>query len=152
MASAARQGGVPSRTRLANIPQRAIDKAAKFLKKMILFDEDEDEIRGNLRHVRTAVQEALEHNPKLKDHLANKDEFLDNVEKKGEQKFVESLRAMASSKNKDAWEDLFEDGTSLSFFGFEHSDRVLRVEVFLKGMLVPDVDPLDENTDAEGTQ
>ncbi len=152
-----RQGGTLSKTRLADIPQRAIDKAVKFFKKNIPSDEDDDEIQGNLGHVWIATIEALEHDPKLKGHLANMDEFLDNVKKKGEQKFIESLRAMASSKTKDAWEDLFEDGTSLSFFRLKHSDRVLRVEVFLKGMLVPDVDPLDENTDAdahsqEGTQ
>ncbi len=96
-----------------------------------------------------AIKEAQEHDPKRKDHLADMDEFLDNVKKKGEQNFIESLRAMASSKKKDAWEDLFDDGTSLSFFGFKHSDRVLHVDVFLKGILVPNVDSRDEDTGAD---
>ncbi len=143
------QGGTPSETRLANIPQWAIDKATTSLKRNIFSDEDDDGIRGNLKHVWVAIKEAQEHDPKRKDHLADVDGFLEILKKKGEQEFIKSLRAMASSKKKGAWEDLFEDGTSLSFFGFKYSDRVLHVDVFLKCMLVPNVDPLDEDTDAD---
>ncbi len=157
------QGGTPPKTRLANIPQRAIDKAVKSLRRIKFPEEDDDDDDDDdaiLAFVWWPVHGALKQDDELKEHLVDSDGYLDNVTTKGKKKFIDSLRAMAANSDKqgsEAWNDLFEDGTSLSFFKFKHSDRVLHVEVFLKGMLVPNVDSLDEDTDAdahsqEGTQ
>ena len=106
-----------SSTRLANIPKRAVEKVAKSLRKNILPTDDDDEIRDSLKYVWVNVQDALENDPELKKCLAGKEEFYANVTKKGEKKFIDSLRTMAANSDTQgskAWEDLFEDGTSFA--------------------------------------
>ena len=76
-------------------------------------------MRDDLDFIWLVVREVLEQDPKLKRHLVSKEEFYDNVTRKGEKTFLESLRAMAANcdmRGYKAWEDLFEDrdGTSLS--------------------------------------
>jgi hypothetical protein len=102
-----------SKKRLADIPKSAVSKASKSLGKNISPEVDDNEILGNLTLVRTIVLEALRLDPNLKKHLASREEFLDNVMKKGEKTFIDSLRAMAANSDTQggkAWEDLFEDG------------------------------------------
>ena len=142
------QGGSPSKKRLANIPKQAIEHESTFLRKIISPDSDDDEIRRQLNYVWTSFRNVLEHDPKLIKHLASKEEFRDNVTRKREKAFIESLRVMAANcdtQGSKAWVDLFEDGTSLSFVS-KHSDRILCPEVFLKEMQAPEVDPLDQAT------
>ena len=150
------QRGTPSKTRLANIPKQALEKASKSLRRIVCKDDDDDEIMNSLDIVQTIVQGALKGNPKQIEHLASNEEFRDNVTKKGEKYFIDSLRAMATNsetQGSKAWEDLFEDGTSFSSLS-KHSDRILRLEVFLKKTRAQDVDPLHETTTSghEGTQ
>jgi hypothetical protein len=105
----------PSSTRLANIPKQAVEKAFKFLKRNISPEDDDDDI---LDYVWTGVKGALKQDPKLKEYLASEKEFRDNVTRKGEKNFIDSLRAMATNSDTQgskAWADLFEDGTSFSF-------------------------------------
>ena len=140
-----------------DIPKKAVEKASKYLRKFISPKDDDDEILDALTFVWIFVQKALEQDPKLKKHLASRDEFHDNVTRKGEKNFIDSLRAMAANSDTQgskAWVDLFEDGTSFSL-GPKHSDRILRPEVFLKEIPAADVDPLHKaaSTSAqEGTQ
>jgi hypothetical protein len=111
------QRGTPSKTRLADIPKQAVEKACKFLRKHISKDDDDDEILDALEHVWFCVQDVLEKDPKLKKHLASKEEFRDDVTMKGEKSFIDSLRAMAANSDTQgskAWHKLFEDGTSFS--------------------------------------
>jgi len=113
------QRGSPSQKRLANIPKQAVEKASKFLRRIISpdDDDDDDEILNALNHVWLRVQEALEQDPKVKNRLASKDEFRDSVRRNGEKKFIDSLRTMAvnsDTQGAKAWDDLFEDGTSFS--------------------------------------
>jgi hypothetical protein len=151
------QRGTPSSTRLANVPKQAVEKASKSLRKNISPEDDDDEILNDLIVVWTRVQEALEQDPNLKKYLASKEKFRDNVTRKGEKKFIDSLRAMAANSDTQgskAWEDLFEDGRYIVLFGSKHSDRTLHLEVFLKEIPAPDVNPLRKATTSaeEGTQ
>ena len=57
----------------------------------------------------------------------DRNEFLTNVKRKGERKFIDSLKALAES---GTWADLFEDGTLFCSFFSKRSDRVLCLEVF----------------------
>jgi hypothetical protein len=151
------QGGSPSKKRLANIPKQVVEDESTSLRIIISPEGDDDEIRHQLPYVWTALRIVFEHDPKLIKDLASVDEFRDNVTRKGEKPFFESLRVMAANSDTQgskAWEDLFEDGTSFSFVS-KHSDLILRLEVFLKEMQPPDVDPLHEATSTsaqEGTQ
>jgi hypothetical protein len=111
------QRGSPLQNRLANVPEQAVEKASKSLIRIISPKDDDDEILDALKYVWIGVQEALEQDSKLKKHLASKDEFRDNVTRKGEKNFINSLRAMAANNDTQgskAWLDLFEDGTSFS--------------------------------------
>ncbi|KAF8492188.1 hypothetical protein F5888DRAFT_928648 [Russula emetica] len=133
------QRDTPSSTRLANIPKQAVEDATDSLRINISPKHDDKRILNALKHVWIDVQEALEQDPKLKIHLATKDEFRKNVTRKGEKNFIDSLRAMAANSDTQgskAWEDLFED------------------EVFLKEIPAPDVNPLRKDTTSaeEGTQ
>jgi hypothetical protein len=150
------QRGTPSKTRLANIPKQVVEKASKSLRRHVSKDDDDEEMMNSLIIVWNTVRDTLKWDPKQKEHLASNEEFRDNVLKKGEKFFIDSLRAMAAksdTQGSKAWEDLFEDGTSFSFVS-KHSDRFLRLEVFLKKIPAPDVGPLHEATTSEqqGTQ
>jgi hypothetical protein len=106
----------PSITRLANVPKQAVEKVSKSLRKNI--SPDDDEILDALNYVWFGVKGALEQDPKLKEYLASEKEFRDNVTRKGEKNFIDSLRAMVTNSDTQgskAWADLFEDGTSFSF-------------------------------------
>jgi hypothetical protein len=143
--------------RLANIPKQAVDKASKSLRKHISPKDDDDEILNALMAVWFFVESALEQDPKLKELLASKEKFLDNVTRKGEKKFIDSLRAMAANSDTQgskAWEDLFEDGRYILLFRPKHSDRILHLEVFLTEIPAPDVDPLNNAATSaqKGTQ
>ena len=112
------QGGSPSKKRVANIPKQAIEEATDFLRTHISPKDDDKQILKALNYVWVDVQDALEQDLSLEKHLASKDEFRDNVTRKGEKDFIDSLRAMAANNDthgNKAWEDLFEDGTSFSF-------------------------------------
>ena len=112
------QKGTPSSTQLANIPEQAFKEASKYLRKTI-SPEDSDESDIMLRIVWLFVHDALENDPNLKGQLASKEEFLENVIKKGERKFANTLRTMAANSDtqgSDAWKDLFDDGQSFVFF------------------------------------
>ena len=111
------QGGSPSKKRLANIPKQVVENVCRNLRRLISSKGDDDETRDDLDLVWLVVRDTLEQDPKLIRHLASKEEFYDNVTKKGEKAFLESLRAMAANcdvRGNKAWEDLFEDGTSFS--------------------------------------
>src|SRR5882762_10019660 len=85
------QRGTPSNTRLANIPMQAVDKAFKSLRKNISPEDDDGEIQDSLDMVWVAVHRALEQDPKMKKLLASNDEFRDNLRRKGEKPFFDSL-------------------------------------------------------------
>ena len=111
------QRGSPSQTRLANIPKQAVEKASKSLRKNISPKDNDDDILDNLTVVWWLVKGALEQDPKLKECLASEEEFCDNVTRKGEKTFINSLKAMAANSDTQgskAWDNLFEDGTSFS--------------------------------------
>jgi hypothetical protein len=142
------QGGTPPQTRLAKIPVPAIKKAFISLGRMIFPDDDDDQIRNSLELVWIAVHGALKLDPKLKEHLADQDGFLRNVERKGEQEFIEFLRDMAKA---ESWELLFDNGT-FSSFDSKNSDHVLYLEVFLKEKSAVNQSEEDHNTAlVEGT-
>ena len=112
--------GTPARIRLANIPEQAIVRASKYLRRNILPDDDDDEILQNLYQIRAIVKQALEEDPELKDHLASEEEYRGNVTKKGEKMFIDSLRTMAANsvtQGIKAWKGLLTDGTSSSLLG-----------------------------------
>ena len=111
--------GTPSSTRLANIPEQAVKDAVKSLRKLISPEDSDDTVLQTLKHVWLAVHDTLEHDLHLKGHLASKEKFRENVTKKGEKKFADTLRTMAKNSDmqgSDAWKDLFEDGQSFVFF------------------------------------
>jgi len=108
------QGGSPSQKRLANIPKQAVEKASKLLRKNISPKDGDDEITDALIYVWFGVKDTLKQDPKLKKYLASEEEFRDNVTRKGEKNFLDSLRAMAANSDtqgSEAWDNLFEDGT-----------------------------------------
>ena len=119
----------PSQTQPPNIPAQVLQEAYENLERIILPRDDDSRIRRNLVHVWIVVNGALEHDQKLKECLADKNQFFANVTRKGEQKFIDSLRSMAIS---GTWAALFADGTLLSCFDFEPSDHLDRLDVFLK--------------------
>ena len=112
----------PQQTRLANIPEEAIKDAFKFLGKFISPEDDDNEIRKSLTHVWFNVQNALEQDLNLKKHLANKEEFLANIRRKGEEQFIELLRDIAKDSS---WGRLFDNGTLFSPIVSKHSGHVL---------------------------
>ena len=125
------QTGTLLQTRLANIPAQFIQEACEQLACNIRPEKDDNRIRRSLNIVRTIVQDVLEQDPDLKDHLADEGEFLDNIKKSlgGEQDFIKSLRGMAKD---NSWECLIEDGTLFLSFGSNHPDHVLCPDVFIK--------------------
>jgi len=101
----------PSRTQPPNIPAQVLQKACEALKRNILPHDDDSEIRDNLGHVWVAVKRALEHDQNRKGCLANNNQFLANVTRKGEQQFIHSLRSMAI---RGIWAALFDDDVFLT--------------------------------------
>ena len=123
------QRGSPPQTRLAKIPVTDIEDAYDALGRNVFPEDDDHKIRNRLGYVWKAVQDVLKHDPTLKEHLADEDEFLDNIKCKGEPGFFDSLRDMAKS---NSWERLFDDGTFVSSFGSKNAYHVLFLGVFLK--------------------
>jgi hypothetical protein len=147
------QTGTPSKKRLPNIPQQAIDEAYRSLsQRLSLFKNDDDEaIKEQFGLVWRTVNKVLKQDEGLKGRLADRNEFLDNVRRNGEKIFIDSLRVLAKTVDAQAWYDLFEDSTLFSFLDFRRSDRVLRLVVFLKDTQAPGVNPL-QAADKEGMQ
>ena len=109
----------PSSTRLANIPKRVVKQATISLRYYISPGDSDDMVLYALKHVWVDVHDTLERDPSLKGHLASMEEFHENVMKKGEIFFANTLRTMAANSDmqgSDAWKDLFEDGQSFVFF------------------------------------
>ena len=79
----------------------------------------------------------------MKEHLASMEEFHNNVTRRGEKKFINSLRAMAANSDTQgskAWDDLFEDGcTSFGFLWVQAFWSHFLLEVFFKEMQAPDI-------------
>jgi hypothetical protein len=124
--------GPPLQTRLANIPAQVFQEACEQLVDNIHPEYDDSRIQRSLKLVWTIVYDALRHDPNLKEHLVDRDEFLKNVKNRlgGEQDFIKSLRDMAKN---DSWEPLFDDGKLFSSFGSDHwhSHRILSLDVFI---------------------
>ena len=137
------QRGTLSKTRPANIPKGAVDKASSLLRKIMLPKDDDKQIWNFIVHVWMAIHEAFKQDAGLKGCLAGRDEFLNNVEKKGKKKFIDSLRAMAKKETQDnAWYELFEDDTLFAFLGFSRcSDPVFRLDVFFTKVQAQEVNP-----------
>ena len=111
------QTDTPSKTRLANIPKEAIEKAYKSLRKIIFSNDDDEEIRSNLDIVRAIVKGTLQQDPEQKENLESEEQYRANVTREGEKDFIDSLRTMAANSDTQgskAWDDLFENGTSFS--------------------------------------
>jgi hypothetical protein len=108
-------GTLPMQTRLANIPAQVFQEACETLVVHTRPEYDDSRIQRELKHVWMSVHDALRHDPNLKEHLVDRDEFLKNVKNRpgGEQDFIKSLRDMAKN---DSWEPLFDDGTLFSSF------------------------------------
>ena len=104
--------GTPPQTRLANIPAEVFQESCEALGNIIRPEYDNSRIQRSLGHVWMAIRIALEKDPKLEGHLADIKEFLANVKRKGEPKFIDSLKDMAES---GIWAGLFEDGMFSSF-------------------------------------
>ncbi len=128
------QTGTPSKKRLANIPQQAIDEGYRYLSlRLSIFKNDNDEVIKRLfKIVWLTVNNLLQQDEGLKGRLADENEFRDNVRRNGEKKFIDSLRAAANTVEAQVWYNLFEDSTFFSFLDFRCSDRVLHLVVFLK--------------------
>jgi hypothetical protein len=104
------QRGTSASARLANIPEQAIEKATGTLRRYISPEHDDEDI---IAVVWAIVRTAFLCDPKMKNRLASNEEFCENVKRKGQNNFLESLRAMAANSDTQglkAWEDLFEDG------------------------------------------
>jgi hypothetical protein len=117
----------------SQLPERVIDPGFGDWK----FPEDDSSdltIRRFLQYVWLDIGEVLKNDPKLGEHLADKEEFIANVKRKGVRDFINSLKGWAESR---VWAPLFEDGTSFFSVDSRHSDYVLCVEVFLKPKPVP---------------
>ena len=115
--------GMPERNSPSNMniqKQVVYEEACSHLKRNLSPQDNSDEwILEGLVYVWIAVKRALEQDPKMKEHLASMEEFRDNVTRRGEKKFINSLRAMAANSDTQgskAWDDLFEDGCTS--FGF----------------------------------
>jgi hypothetical protein len=94
----------------------------------IMKTGDGARIKRSLHMVFAIVCDALEEDPNLKARLANKAQFIENVEKEGEQQFFNLLRDIAK---KGSWRELLQNSTSFSYFNLKCSDRVLSPDVFL---------------------
>jgi hypothetical protein len=106
-------GPLPQK-RLANIQEQdMIERAFKHISRIISPEDDDEKMWYNLRSVWIIVDHVLQEDPNLEEHLAERDEFFDNVKRKGEQDFFKSLRDM---KKDNSWERLFDDGTIHFFF------------------------------------
>jgi hypothetical protein len=83
-----------------------IERAFKHISRIISPEDDDEKMWYNLRSVWIIVDHVLQEDPNLEEHLAERDEFFDNVKRKGEQDFFKSLRDM---KKDNSWERLFDD-------------------------------------------
>jgi hypothetical protein len=112
-----------------SIPDGAFRLLCKNLERNIQPGDIDDSIQDSLDNVWFFVNKALKEDPILKTRLADKDKFQENVKRKGEERFIESLKDMAKKKN---WQDLLENGTSSLSSGLKPSNRGLSQDVFLK--------------------
>jgi hypothetical protein len=112
--SSTSQTGTPSKKRLANIPQRVIDEAYKYLSLKRFQNDNDEAIKRQFGLVWWTVNNVLKQDEGPKGRLANENEFLDNVRRNGEKTFIDSLRAVAKTVEAQAWYDLFGDSTLFS--------------------------------------
>jgi hypothetical protein len=74
----------PSDTRLANVPEQAVEKVFRSSRGItFLEDDDDNEIQGILEIVRVTVHGALKEDARLKGQLAEMEEFFGNATRKG---------------------------------------------------------------------
>jgi hypothetical protein len=104
---------LPSMQPKTTIPDRALRVMCSILERSIEPDDDDDDIQYSLVTVWFNVNEALKEDPILKTRLADKGEFVENVEKYGEKQFIDLLKDMAKKKN---WGDLLDNRTSFLSF------------------------------------
>jgi hypothetical protein len=90
-----------------DLPDQVIQKACKELERIILPDDEDDDIQGRLDSVWVSVRKALSRHPELKGAIANEEEFKTNVKGLGEVQFIELLRDLARRKS---WRDLLDNG------------------------------------------
>lgn len=122
------QRDAPSQSQL---PERVIDP--EFGGWTFPKDDSSDlTIRRFLQYVWMDIVDILKNDPKLREHLADKEEFIANVKRKGDRDFIKSLKGLAESR---VWAPLFEDGISSFSSGLKDTDYILCVEVFLKPKL-----------------
>jgi len=116
-------GSVPRKAQLA-----PLDTMINRLKRIIINEDTDAEIKGNLPAVWGIVNVFLTENtpPRLQTHIATITEFQENLRRKGEKVFIDSLR------DKSSWQGLPQNCTSFLSFVLEHSDHLLSPEVFLK--------------------
>jgi hypothetical protein len=86
--------------------EQAFKKECNRLQRSVFPEDDDDEIKGALKLVWAIVSTALEDKNDLEGHLATFEQFLDNVERKGEREFIDSLRDMARRR---ALHELFQN-------------------------------------------
>jgi hypothetical protein len=120
------------------ISERTIQKMCKNLERLIRTDDDDDCVLESLDYVFFSVRNALQEDPNRKARLANEDQFKENVNKAGEQQFINLLKDIAKKKS---WRDLLQNGTSFLYFDLKYSDRVLSPDVFLNSNFVDPTKP-----------
>jgi hypothetical protein len=89
------------------LPEEAIRMACQKLERIILPDDEDDDIRERLDSVWISVHRALSQRPDLKGAIADEEEFKANVNRRGEERFIALLRHMARKKS---WRDLLDNG------------------------------------------
>jgi len=95
----------PSRFRISD---EAIQDVCFVLRRKILEDGDDDHILRTLYlSIWLFVHEALSEDLELIGRLADRDQFKANVQRKGEQEFINLLRHMKAT---DSFKDLLENG------------------------------------------
>jgi hypothetical protein len=110
------------------ISEQTIQKMCKQVECAIRPDDDDDWIHQSLGHVFLALCDPLQEDLNRKARLANEDQLKENINKAGEQQFINLLKDIAKKKS---WQDLLQNGTSFLYFDLKCSDCVLSPDVFL---------------------
>jgi hypothetical protein len=108
---------LPSTKSTLSISDATYKDACDDLEHYILSAGGSDK-KLNPKHIWFTVHDALEEDPVLERKRANKIEFLQNVERKGQQQFFSLLRDTASMKS---WHNIFQNGT----FSFPLTSSIL---------------------------
>jgi hypothetical protein len=99
---------LPSSQARFSIPDESIKHMYKRLENLIRPDDDDATIRSYLSLVHYIVDYTLLDDLEFIERLADRDEFVANVEREGEKKVIELLRDTAK---RGSWPDLFESRT-----------------------------------------